>query len=145
LSLQFLGYILLPGVYGSELVSKTKFFISSSNLQMLLSQKTNIPTTGHFHPEDYPDLKLGLAVIDERMANFPILHKADMLIASLKGVAMKESWKKANPAVAALLLSCTLPILELKELFSHSRNAIDFTMELETYIRNWFKVTTPIY
>ena len=112
---------------------------------MLISQNTNIPATARFHPEDYPDLKLSLAVIDERMANLPILHKADMLIASLKGVAMEESWNAANPAVAALLRSCTLPILELTELFSKSRNAIEFTVELENYIRNWFKVTTAIY
>lgn len=112
---------------------------------MLIFQKTDIQANCHFHPSNYPALKESLAVMDERMANLPILHKADMLIASLKGEAMNEAWTDANPAVAAMLLSHSLPVQELANLFTRSSEAHSFTAELETYIRNWFMVTTPIY
>jgi hypothetical protein len=112
---------------------------------MLLNQKTNIHVNSHFHSSDYPALKLGLAVIDERLANLPIIHKADMLIAFLKGQSVPDLWKAKNPAVAALLLTYTLPMRQLEDLFSQSRSAKFFTAELETYVRNWFKVTTSTY
>jgi hypothetical protein len=112
---------------------------------MLIFQKTDIQADSHFHPSNYPALKESLAVMDERMANLPILYKADMLIASLKGQAMNEAWANANPAVASLLLTHSLPVQDLANLFTRSREAELFTAELESYIRNWFKVTTTIY
>ena len=83
--------------------------------------------------------------MDERMADLHMIYKADMLIASLKGKEMNEEWANANPAVAALLLSHSLPVQDLTNLFARSRNAELFTAELESYIQNWFKVTTTIY
>ena len=112
---------------------------------MLILQETNLAANSHFHPSNYPALKDSLAVLNERMANLPILHKADLLIASLKGQDMNEEWRTANPAVAALLLTHSLPVQDLANLFIRSRQAELFTTELETYIRNWFKVTTAIY
>lgn len=112
---------------------------------MLIFQKTDIQSGSHFHPADYPALKESLAVMDERMAELYMIYKADMLIASLKGEEMNEEWASANPAVAALLLSHSLPVQDLTNLFARSRNAELFTAELESYIRNWFKVTTTIY
>jgi len=112
---------------------------------MLIFQKTDIQAHSHFHPSNYPALKDSLAVIDERMANLPMLHKADLLIASLKGQALNQGWTSANPAVAALLHSHSLPVHELANLFTRCRAADCFTSELETYVRNWFKVTTTFY
>ncbi|RYE50731.1 MAG: hypothetical protein EOP48_19305 [Sphingobacteriales bacterium] len=112
---------------------------------MLNLQQTDVLVKSQFHPSDYPSLKENLGVIDERMANLPILHKADLLIASLKGQAINPAWTAANPAVANLLLAPTLPVQDLETLFSRSRNVHPFRAELETYIRNWFKVTTAIY
>jgi hypothetical protein len=112
---------------------------------MLIFPKTDIEADCHFHPSNYPALKESLAVMDERLANLPILHKADMLIASLKGHEMNEEWANANPAVAALIRSHSLPVQELATLFLRSRNADLFAAELETYVRNWFAVTTTIY
>jgi hypothetical protein len=112
---------------------------------MLTFQKTAIEANSHFHPSNYPALKDGLALMDERMANLPILHKADMLIASLKGQELKEAWTKANPEVAALLCSHSLPVQELTNLFTRCRHANLFTAELEEYIQSWFKVTTVIF
>lgn len=83
--------------------------------------------------------------MDARMADLHMIYKADMLIASLKGKEMNEEWANANPAVAALLLSHSLPVQDLTILFARSRNAELFTAELENYIQNWFKVTTTIY
>ena len=112
---------------------------------MLILRETYLQANSHFHPADYPALRDSLAVLNERMVNFPILHKADLLIAFLKGQTMEDAWTSANPAVTTLLLSNSLPVQGLMSLFARSRNAELFSTELETYIRNWFKVTTTIY
>ena len=105
---------------------------------MFNNQNKAVGQHDHFYPADYPKLEGSLSVIDDMSANLPRAHKAEMLISFVKDHSMRTLSMQENPQFAELVLSHSLPLKDLEELFARCKGQIVFSKELQTYIQSFF-------
>ena len=105
---------------------------------MISYHHTAIAPGARFHQTNYPQLSEELTVIESKSADMPFIYKPGLLIAYARDHSMDEKWMDANPPFAHLLLSGTLPLHGMDQLFTRCRRQPLFRSGLESFIHDWF-------
>ena len=102
-------------------------------------QKFLVKDSDHFEASQFPRLESSLQQVIAALVLEPFASKAEMLICFVRDHAILTQWTKDQPKLTALIVSKTLPLGDLEDLFESSRNNAPFRNGLETYIRNCFE------
>lgn len=92
-----------------------------------------------FVPFDFPQIEADLDVLVASMAKLPSLENKEMLLSFVKNHSMRSDWVGANPVLADMISTNTLPVKNLEALFASSTGNLPFRIQLEEYIIQKFK------
>jgi hypothetical protein len=102
---------------------------------MVLYHKYLIGESDLFDPLKFVQLNTDLALIHTGTSSVSPDHCADMVLSFLNRRAIKMEWTDANPELALMIHSGSLPFGDIQALFHSCRNHPAFKKELEKYIR----------
>ena len=100
----------------------------------MIYKKYLIKETDQFNPDDFPRLTEDLEIIGIAMASVPSAYNKEMLISFLKDHKIQNDWVNANPRLAEMISSKSLPVKNLEELFDSCSHNPTFRKGLEEYI-----------
>jgi hypothetical protein len=109
---------------------------------MFIYQKFSISATAHFVPSEFPQLEASIQQVIKQLAEEPVI-KVDMVLSFVKDHSINSTQVKANPGLAGLISTKSLPLQLMEALFEAGRNNRVFMQELEEYIRSRFATTDP--
>lgn len=92
-----------------------------------------------FVPYDFPQIEADLDVLVTSMAKLPSLENKEMLLSFVKDHSMRTEWVNANPVLAEMISTNTLPVKNLEALFASCRRNPPFRTQLEEYITQRFE------
>lgn len=92
-------------------------------------------------PYDFPQIEKDLDVLVTSMAKLPSLQNKDMLLSFVRDHSMNSDWVSANPVLAEMISTNTLPVKNLETLFASCRQNLPFRLQLEEYIAQRFKTS----
>jgi len=106
---------------------------------MSIYKKYLVKNGDSFTPSHFPQLEESLEQVIEQLAKEPEIPKAEMVLAFVKGHSINSQQAKDHPELAKMILSGSLPLKVMEELFESGINNLLFRKGLEEYIRNCFK------
>jgi hypothetical protein len=104
----------------------------------MIYSKYLIKDTDQFVPYEYPQIEEDLEALVVSMAKMPSAQNAEMLLSFVKDHSMRSEWVSANPQLAELICTKSLPTKNLEELFASSSKNLPFRKQLETYVTEKF-------
>lgn len=113
----------------------------------MIYSKYLVKDTDQFNPDHFPAITDDLDVIIASMAKSPGARHSVMLVSFAKDHSMESDWIRANPALAEMISSRTLPVSNLEALFASSGNNPSFRRQLEEYVLDRFRASaaTAVY
>ena len=105
----------------------------------MIYKKYLIRDTDHFDPYNFPKLTEDLDTINVAMVAKPAAFNTDMLLSFLKDNSIRTEWTNANPQLAEMISSKSLPVEDLGAMFECCSKNPSFRKQLEEYIRSSFK------
>jgi hypothetical protein len=102
---------------------------------MVLYHKYLIGESDLFDPFRFVQLDTDLALIQTGTSSVSPDHRADMVLSFLNEHSIKMEWSNANPELAHMIHSGSLPFGDIQALFHSCRNHPVFKQGLEQYIR----------
>jgi hypothetical protein len=105
-------------------------------------KKYLIKDTDRFDPDHFPSLMEDMDTIVIAMDATPTALNAEMLLSFLKSHSIRTEWVNANPQLAEMISSKSLPITGLEALFESCTENRDFRIQLEEHIRERFSMLT---
>jgi hypothetical protein len=105
-------------------------------------KKYLVKDTDHFDPDHFPELMEDIDTIHVGMDATPTALNAEMLLSFLKSHSIRTEWVNANPQLAEMISSKSLPITGLEALFESCTENRDFRIQLEEHIRERFSMLT---
>lgn len=106
---------------------------------MSIYQKYLVKDGDSFVPSHFPQLEASLQQVIEQLAKEPEVPKTEMVLAFVKDHSINSQQAKDHPELATRILSRSLPLQVMEELFESSSKNLLFRKELEDYIRSCFK------
>ena len=104
----------------------------------MIYSKYLVKDTDQFDPAYFPSITEDMDVIVASMAGLPGSRNSAMLVSFAKDHCIESEWVKANPILAEMISSKSLPVTNLEALFAASGNNSSFRLQLEEYILNRF-------
>jgi hypothetical protein len=103
-----------------------------------------VKETDDFNMSLFPEIGADIAIIRKEMHKHS--HHLDpvILISFIKNHSIKTEWANANPEIAKMISSKTLPVVNMESLFSCAKNNLVFQRHLEEYIIVCFKTSTIV-
>ena len=101
----------------------------------MIYKKYLIKENDQFKPDDFPMLSEDLGMINLAMASVPSAFNTEMLISFLREHSIQSEQAFANPKLAEMIRSTSLPIANLEALFDSSNHNPLFQQQLAEYIR----------
>jgi hypothetical protein len=103
-----------------------------------------VKETDDFDVSLFPEIGSDIAIIRKEMYKHSHRLDADVLIAFVKYHSMKTEWAMANPEIAKMISSKTLPVDNMETLFASVKDNPNFQAHLEEYIIGCFKSSTIV-
>lgn len=100
-----------------------------------------IKDNDQFVPYDFPQIEEDVDVLVASMANLPSVQNTEMLLSFVKDHSMRSDWVSANPVLAEMISTNTLPVKNLEALFASCTKNQPFRQQLEEYIAQRFKAS----
>jgi hypothetical protein len=97
-----------------------------------------------FDPLNFPQIEEDLDTIIVSMSQMPTSLNSEILLSFTKDHSMQSSWVSANPALAEMISSKSLPVANLEALFASCTRNLSFRRQLEEYVTHRFKTATNI-
>ncbi|HEY1116038.1 MAG TPA: hypothetical protein VGE66_20890 [Chitinophagaceae bacterium] len=110
----------------------------------MIYSKYLVKEADHFDPFYFPALMDDLDVIITSMAKSPGTRSSVMLVSFVKDNSLEAEWVQANPVLAELITSRSMPVSNLEALFASSQNNPVFRRQLEDYILDRFRSATGV-
>lgn len=98
-----------------------------------------IKDNDQFLPYDFPQIDEDLDILAASMAKLPSEQNTEMLLSFVKEHSMQSEWVSANPVLAEMICTKSLPVKNLEALFASCRRNLLFRIQLEEYIMQKFK------
>ena len=105
----------------------------------MIYSKYLVKDTDQFDPAYFPAIAEDMDAIVASMAGLPGSRNSAMLVSFAKDHCIESEWVKANPILAEMISSKSLPVSNLEALFASSGNNASFRLQLEEYILNRFE------
>jgi hypothetical protein len=96
----------------------------------------NIGEIERFNPDNYPKMVNEVTLMVDQLDPVPASYKKEMVLSYLKEQGMKNEWILANPNLANLIHSGSLPTAQLEALFQSCRWNKTFRSALERYVKD---------
>lgn len=93
-----------------------------------------IKNDDQFVPNEFPQIEEDVNLIVASMAKWPAQENTEMLLSFVKDRSMRSEWVNANPVLAEMICTKSLPLKNLEALFASSSNNLLFRIQLEEYI-----------
>jgi len=106
---------------------------------MSIYQKYLVKNGDSFVPSHFPKLEDSLQQVIEQLAKEPEVPKTEMVLAFVKDHSINSQQAKDHPELTTMILSGSLPLKIMEELFESGNKNPLFRKGLEDYIRNCFK------
>lgn len=110
----------------------------------MIYSKYLVKDADHFDPSYFPTIIDDLDVIIASMAKSPGSRNSLMLVSFVRDKSLDPDWVMANPVLAEMISSKSLPVSNLEALFASAQNNPMFSRQLEDYIQNRFRVAAGI-
>jgi hypothetical protein len=104
----------------------------------MIYSKYLIKDTDRFDPDNFPAITEDLDVIIESMEKSPGAQISAMLVSFVKYHHMESDWIEANPVLAEMIRSKSLPVANLEALFASGAQNPSFCRQLEEYMQSRF-------
>lgn len=92
-----------------------------------------------FSPHEFPQIEEDVNTLVAAMAELPAPQKTEMLLSFVRDRSMRSEWVSANPALAKMICTHSLPVKNLETLFASSSRNLLFRIQLEEYVAQKFK------
>lgn len=106
-------------------------------------QRVLVKDTDRFAVQNFPGLNASLQQISEQTKHEPLSQVTDMLLSFVTGHWLDSKLANAFPQLTAQLISHSLPIGQLENLFEAGKNNPSFKKDLETYVRQTLQTASP--
>jgi hypothetical protein len=103
-----------------------------------------VKETDDFNVSLFPEIGADIAIIRKEMHKHSHHLDPGILISFAKYHSIKTDWANANPEIAKMISSKTLPVINMESLFSCTKNNLVFQKHLEEYIIACFKSSTIV-
>jgi hypothetical protein len=103
-----------------------------------------VKETDDFNESLFPEIGADIAIIRKEMHKRSHHLDPGILISFVKYHSIKAEWAIANPEIARMISSKTLPVANMESLFSCTTNNLVFQRHLEEYIITCFKSSTIV-
>ena len=100
-----------------------------------------IKDTDQFVPFEFPQIEEDLDTLIGSMATLPSTQNTEMLLSFVKGHHMQSEWVNANPQLAEMISTKSLPVHNLEALFASSSKNLPFHKQLEAYVIQKFQAS----
>lgn len=110
----------------------------------MIYPKYLVKEADHFDPLYFPSITEDLDVIVASMGKSPGSSNSVMLVSFVRDQNLEADWVQANPALAEMITSRSLPVSNLEALFASSRNNPVFRRQLENYILDRFGTASGV-
>lgn len=100
-----------------------------------------VKDTDRFDPAHFPAITEDLDVIIGSMSQLPALSASTCLLSFARDHCMESGWVNANPGLAEMISSKSLPVSNLEALFASSGKNPAFRRQLEEYVLSRFGVS----
>jgi hypothetical protein len=107
----------------------------------MMYSKYLVKDTDRFNPDHFPAITEDLDVIIASMTKSLGLRNSEMLVSFARHHRMEADWVEANPALAEMISSKSLPLTNLEALFASSGKNLSFCQQLEEYVLNRFETS----
>jgi len=97
-----------------------------------------------FNESLFPEIVVDIAIIRKEMHKRSHHLDPSILISFVKYHSIKTQWANANPEIAKMISSKTLPVVNMESLFLCAKNNLVFQKHLEEYIIACFKSSTIV-
>lgn len=88
-----------------------------------------------FDPMQFPSFEEDVSAINEAIAHLKSQRKADMIISFIKDKDIKKEWAGADPELAQLITSRSLPMQNIAALLDSCGDNRRFCDEVEVYLK----------
>ena len=105
-------------------------------------QVYSIGDTDQFNAKDYSTLTDEVAFIVKQTAGMLPAYKEDIIVSYFKDHSLRNTWIIANPLLAKLVTSNTLPSSNIEALFDASRTNPVFRNQLEAFLKEMLLAKT---
>ena len=100
-----------------------------------------VKDTDQFDPAHFPAITEDMDAIIASMAKLPGSRNSAMLVSFAKDHCLESEWVKANPILAEMISSKSLPVTNLEALFASSGKNSSFRKQLEEYVLSRFEAS----
>jgi hypothetical protein len=107
-------------------------------------KKYLVGETDDFNVLLFPEISADIAIIRKEMHKHSHHLDPTILISFVKYHSIQTAWANANPEIAKMISSKTLPVVNMESLFSCTGNNLVFQKQLEEYIIVCFKSSTIV-
>lgn len=105
----------------------------------MIYTKYLVRESDHFHAHNFPQIESDMDAINKAISKASPEFNKEMLLSFLKDHSMRTENIEANPVLAEMISSKSLPISNLEALFESCKTNIVFRKQLEEFVTSDFQ------